>query len=611
MPQERSSQDKKTLKDFDDLNRALVQGGWGEPKGVVSPTGATAESIPEIQEAAEAPTISVAVEKVKSQDEKVSTFNSRLFSDGIDPISHEGLLRKIDGAYLTFPELTKCCIETFKQHGYANRIANHMFNTYVKSIAEDVFFKRRMFSDFKGSSVDKNLILEKCKKSAEHLRAQISDIATTPSNYGIDLESQNKARHELRVDFESILNTLQDVDNVPDPLYVNGQLPMPKPLGDAFKRIFEALYPDTDTTSRTTRMLLKEKCVNQLVRELETAERLPTNSKEERTQKRVAVETAVARMTQFMREVLTLEGVAKYVAALQTGHMGPELVYFPSIALRPSYNDLDVGSDEENRKNSETFYAKLAENYSSKELADLQESFEKGDSSFFKDAAGPKTITHVYYDVHAVLLHNGYTSEEVATTFAPFVSDIIKKMIDLKNRTDAEYAKGFNRTQGNIEKLQQELGSLRRTFIKEAKKQIKEADILRLIVSDEVVDISAILQLEGGTLEEKEHSEIEFTCSDLSDRPTRQESFDLFKKALEERLKPFEGNKVANLVAENDNFVHVRDSYREKLGDFERLINTSKTPEETVIVTLANKIVEMQKSLISYYEDAQQQTEVE
>ncbi len=543
------------------------------------------------------------IEEQFPADSKIALFNERLFTEGVDPSSKEnGVLRGADGAYLSFSEFSQCCVGALKLSGYKNHIANHLFNAYVKEDADlSVFRQRRLIADFKGDKNDASSLKAKMEEDTLHLIEKMRDIIEQPAYYGIDLESQDTPRHLLQIDPEKLLGLLSDVQ-VEDPLYVNGQLPMPKPLGDSLKRAFEILYPDTDETTRRTRMLLKEKCVDQLVRELEQAERLQPKTEEGRIEKRKLVDTTVARITQFMREILTPEGVMEYVDAIATGVMSDDLVQFPTITKRPSYNETSVADKMQQGINNYNFYKKLTESYSKSEQEQLLTAFEDGDNSFFRDEAGTKSVTHVYFDVRLVLKQSGYDDVTIDTTFLPFIKGLIERMISLKQTVEGEYKKGFGRDQKKIEQCKQDLGTLRSTFIKEGKKQIQYAAFLSQIGTQAPADISSILGVEISDIRIEEIQAIEFTCSNFDDNETLRESFDVFASELEATLKPLRDGANANELGKNDEFIKTRDTYTVVLQDLEKLVTTKDSPNKDAIIKKSQGVIELHTSLVAFYE---------
>lgn len=544
------------------------------------------------------------VEKSSQVESMVALFNERLFTEGVDPCSKDaGVLRRDDGSYLTFSEFSRCCVKAFNIHGYETHIANHLFNAYVKENADLLVFKqRRLISDYKGDKNNLNSLKKHMEEDTLTTIETIRDIIEQPAFYGIDLESQNTPRHLLQIDTEKLLALLSD-DEVEDPLYVNGQLPMPKPLGDSLKRAFEILYPDTDETTRRTRMLLKEKCVDQLVRELEQVERQQPKTKEGRIEKRKTVDKTVARITKFMQEILTAEGVKQYVDAIATGVMKDGLVQFPTITKRPSYNAMSVSDETERWANNQNFYKKLTESYTASEQERLIKAFENDDNSFFRDDAGTKSITHVYFDVRLVLKQSGYEDETIDTTFLPFIKDLIEKMISLKQSVDGEYKKGFGRDQKKIEQCKQDLGTLRSTFIKEGKKQIKYAAFLSQIGTQAPLDMTTILGVEISDTRIEEIQAIEFTCENFDDSDVLRDSFDAFSSELEVVLKPLREGANANELGKNDDFIKTRDNYTEGLQEIEKLVTTKDSPDKDAIIKKSQEIVELHTSLVSYYEN--------
>lgn len=535
-------------------------------------------------------------------------FAERLLRSEVTTEGKETVFRGKEGAYLSKSEMLSLFVSTLKNEcGYDNQVANHVCTFYIRPLIESLQTISRKIKNTNDSSSKQELDTER-KNIEEAIVAQMRDVATSPEHYGIDLEAQKKPRHELVAGNENyaeeLLANLQDIENVPDPLYVNGQLPMPKPLGDACKRIFEMLYPDNDEeNTKLTRMLLKEKCVDQLIRELEQAERQQPKTKEGRIEKRKLVDKTVARITQFMREILTTQGVMQYVDAIATGVIQEDLVQFPTITKRPSYNETAVANKTQLGINNFNFYKNLTETYTPTEQLQLVKSFDDEDNSFFRDDAGTKSITHVYFDVRLVLKQSGYDDVTIDTTFLPFIKDLITEMITMKQSVDTEYKKGFGRDQKRIEQYKQDLGILRNTFIKEGKKQIKYAAFFTQIGSGAPTDISSVLVDELNDSRIEEIQAIEFTCSDFDDADSLKDSLAAFAISLEDVLKPLRDGVNANELGKNDDFIKTRDGYTVALQELEKLVTAGGLSNKDAIIKKSKEIVELHTSLVSYYEN--------
>lgn len=606
-----------------------------EKHGLVEPAAS------EEKTAAKKPELTASGQEATDQ-QVLRAFSHRLIHEDVGTTEKDGVFRSPDGKILPPNQVGRLFRQTLVSDcGFTEGVAWHIYRTYSEAHLNRIGVLNPLIAKFdRDDTSDAKTQFEQERTFREGVVvSEMRAIARDPKSYGINVELLDTPRNQLSseellgLDYDQyVIDNLSDEDNVPDPFHVNGMLPPAKRIGDSCRRIFDQLFANATREQQQARTYMKDKIILQLVRELETAEYTKYEGKDAQQQRRMHVNNAVNKMVVIMRDLLVRNRADEYVRAIETGVMPKGAPELASITKRPPYSIISIANTVERNKAIRRYYEDdLVSSYPEAEAAHLEAVFDAIDlgeqvgletgevspevkknltlkaSAFFRDAGGAKEPIHIFFDILMVLKRKGFKEEDIQTTFVPFVNEMVRQMVEHQKAVDAEYNKGFNRSQRRINELKKELGTLRVKFIREGKKQVENSDLLRFVGGESVPD-SEIDAL-AGVEQAEDHEGVslpEFSCADLTQAVERKISRDDFRTAVNVFMVESmteERARVANLLSENEQYVATRNVFEDKRGALDEQLGSDQTPPEAVVSHLAHEIVELAVSIIAFHDN--------
>ncbi len=408
---------------------------------------------------------------------------------------------------------------------------------------------------------------------------------------------------------------------VNDPFHVNGQLPHPKVIGDACRRLIDKRFPlnqDSSVAERKGRMLLRDRLVGFLTSLLQDAVWPRKNLGLTQKQKAENVHHVLDQIATLMRQLIDdPDKPRQYVEAIYEGTKRPDLINLPSVFQALPYKiELMPEETESNRQAKRNaiyaHYQALPETYTDKELADLAEYMDNESNQFYRMSGygEPKSNEHVLVDIIAVLKYKGISEDDINQHFVPLVLEQIRALSELSDQRNAAYQKGATdgRNTTEIDSLKQQIGEVRKKLVRRARNfaaapalfhgryNSADDDPLWLVVNDAVSLYSQERQIGAN---------VEFICADLKDMDARIEALVRVQAQLTQMWENAANGPGSNSLPGNEDFILAKEKYEQAKQAFERFIRQStESLELQEVDQQLNKVLILLDVCLRFYDEA-------
>lgn len=561
--------------------------------------------------------------KTKSLEQKtgVESQINRLFSErllayepGMVLMPENHPLQNAEGKYLKRRDIQNAFKNLLQEKaGITNgQVTTHLMRYYT----DDLFAARgELVVQNKTEKVSQEAFAQADKDLIEEMLA----IVKNPMMYGINPELQSTERSKLQYvngagefDNYDTLDGLLAADpaQVPDPFYVSGRLPTSEVIDDACRRLYEKWYPDNTGDAQIARKLIKEKCIDQVIRQLRAVENNVDKEKRSFSQRERGIDAAVQTLTVLMRQLSQQEYMNYYTDMAAQGPYHPE-AYYPedmirldSFYRRPPYNlVLESDAPEDKVVKRVGFYRTVYENLSSEEAQKIVEQHDSGDSKFFRDTAGPINSAHAYAKLEFVFRAKGFTHEQVRGSCAAYIAEVVDEMANFEKRYKQLHEdRGEVASVEELRVLNKEIksmqnngrGNLRKKLLTRSQSIVAKKDFIDLMPVDSAIDLVTLLeQSESGQedTETLEQSPFYFDFALLNDPISRIEEFERFEQVVRDYVNTYLHSKGANKAANDNAFIASRDDFNTQLTQLGvTLADGEATIEEKTIRELVDTI---------------------
>lgn len=578
------------------------------------------------------------IEKAKTDESsKQSFFVSRLveYETGTPLTKENDPLRAEDGSFLKHDQIREVFRSALESETLITNksVIWHLQKYYVDDKLQEL---TTALKD-KNESPKDGSVNSPVAQAREALIGEIKAIISNPEQFGYDQRYENTPRHELRYlnnegqedSYETLNALMADSEVVPDPLHISGRLPMPNTIADACKRLYEKWYPETEGDEMIARKLIKEKCIDQVVRELKVLEEGRDGVKRSFAQRERAIDEKAKMLTTLMRQLSLQEYMDHYVNMAAFGpyhedaNYPDDLLQLDTFYKRPPYNlthEKDESADKVIKR--VTFYRTVYENASKEDIADAVAAFDAGSTSFFRDAAGPISAANAYAKLELVFKEKGFTEEEIKTSCVGYISEVVDDMAKFeKNYTALHSQRDMVKDVAELRELNKTIahmknegrGVLRKKMLTRAKQITDNIDFIRVAPIEYDKDLLAVLDgSETGVFEKESESVFAFDYKTLAERNARLDEYDRFKDSVNEHLQPSLGSEGANVAAQNDEYISSRDALSIKNNELKSILQAETVPDKAACVALVQEIEQHVTSMVDIINSsnlAQQESE--
>jgi len=549
----------------------------------------------------------------------------RNYDEGSENTKAINPLRSPEGGYLTRAETLRLFRDVMKMsQGIGNKtILRHLEVQYLSPLFNKL---RTAVAEVKKTNSEQNTQLR--NSATAELILTMREMVQNPAAFGIDPEKQDTPRAGLQYTNEAgehdgynaletnLLGVPSEESNdytVPDPFYVNGMLPTPQVIADACKRLYEKWYPENKGEELVARKLIKERCIDQIIRELEQVEQGRTKESLSFQEKQNSKDEIINKLTTLMRQLAQQSYMSAYVDMIAGGPYRSD-VEFPADMIplatfykRPPYNLTEVlPAGSEKTEANIKFYREVYSNVSEADTQVAVVELQSGSNAFFRDEVGAISPTAAYVKMEMVFRECGFTDEQIQTSCAGYMAEVVAEMVAFEN----EYAK-LHRERGEVEDvealraLNQRIshmkangrGELRKKLLHKAKQIVNNKDLITLMpISGDATSVATALENSSEQAGESQESIFAFDYGTLPDRDSRIIEGERFIKTVDEYIQPFFQSQGANQASEDAAYIDSRDQFSGSKTALSLLLQSEGVPAAGVV---GDKIAAVEKVILN------------